>query len=590
MDALDCASLEELGLDHRMRLVKLRRARGSGHATAADAQSVMEGIWLARDLDQVPNYSLSQLLPPTLQGLDVAVARLIHAIEEQQRVLVVGDFDADGATATVLVVTALKAMGASHVDWKIPDRFRHGYGLSECLVEELGEPLPDVLLTVDQGISSLEGVALAKSRGMDVIVTDHHLPGPSLPNADAIINPNLAGERFPSKHLAGVGVVFYLMVALRQQLRSMDYFRDIAEPRLDQWLDLVALGTVADLVTLDDNNRRLVAQGIRRIRAGQTRPGMRALLEVAKRNLRYADAADLGFAVGPRLNAAGRLDDMGLGVRCLLATSESEAFDLAQRLDVINSQRRSMQAKMQSEAMSQAEQLMADLDQGLLGACLFDAHWHEGLVGLVAGQVAERIQRPVVAFAPEADGGGCLKGSARSPGHIHMRDLLVKLDTQHPGMIERFGGHSGAAGLTIASDQLDSFKSAFMKLVEEIPASEAVVESDGALSADALSVELAQSISDSGPWGQGFPEPLFDGQFKVIDRRIVGADHLKLQLQPAGGGPIVDAIAFRAARLFRETLPQPWHVTYRLKVNRWRGQTQVQLNLQHWVSEVLDSA
>jgi len=520
----------------------------------------------------------------------VAIERLINAIKAQQRILVVGDFDADGATATVLVVTALKAMGARHVYWKIPDRFRHGYGLSECLINELDEPLPDVLLTVDQGVSSVPGVALAKSRGMDVIVTDHHLPGPQLPNADAIINPNLAGDQFPSKHLAGVGVVFYLMVALRQQLRAEDYFRDIAEPRLDQWLDLVALGTVADLVRLDDNNRRLVAQGIRRIRAGQTRPGIRALLEVAKRNLRYTQAADLGYAVGPRLNAAGRLDDMGLGVRCLLATTESEAFDLARQLDVINSKRRAMQAKMQSEAMSQAEQLTASLDRGLLGACLFNADWHEGLVGLVAGQVAERIQRPVVAFAPEAEGGNRLKGSARSPGSIHMRDLLVELDTSHPGMIERFGGHSGAAGLTIASHQLDSFKMAFMQRVEQIPVSEAVVQSDGSLPEEALSVALAESISDSGPWGQGFPEPLFDGQFMVIDRRIVGAEHLKLQLQPVGGGRVVDAIAFRAARLFRETLPQPWHVTYRLEVNRWRGQTQVQLNLQHWVLEVLDSA
>jgi len=525
-----------------------------------------------------------------LHGLDAAIERLSQALQEQERILVVGDFDADGTTATVLVVTALQAMGARHVDWKIPDRFRHGYGLSERLISELNEPMPDVLLTVDQGISSVAGVALAKSRGMDVIVTDHHLPGSTLPNADAIINPNLAEDPFPSKHLSGVGVVFYLMVALRGHLRAKGYFNDIKEPRLDQWLDLVALGTVADLVRLDDNNRLLVSQGIKRIRAGHTRPGIRALLEVAKRNLRYADAADLGYAVGPRLNAAGRLDDMGLGVRCLLAATESEAFDLARELDAINSKRRTMQAKMQSEAMRQAEQLTATLDKGLLGACLFDADWHEGLVGLVAGQVAERIQRPVVAFAPEADGGDYLKGSARSPGSIHMRDLLVELDTTSPGMIERFGGHSGAAGLTIASHQLDSFKLAFMRLVEKIPASEAVVQSDGSLSSRALSVALAQSISDSGPWGQGFPDPLFDGQFKVIDRRVVGEEHLKLRLQPVGGDEVVDAIAFRSARLFRETLPEPWHVTYRLEVNRWRGQTGLQLNLQHWVLEVLDSA
>ena len=573
-----------------MRQVKLRRATDSATQNKTDVQSVMESIWLSRGLEDVPDYSLSQLLPPTLLGLDLAIERLIKALQEHERILVVGDFDADGATATVLVVSALQAMGARRVDWKIPDRFRHGYGLSERLVNELDEPFPDLLLTVDQGISSVAGVALAKSRGMDVIVTDHHLPGSTLPNADAIINPNLAEDPFPSKHLAGVGVVFYLMVALRQHLRAKGYFNDIEEPRLDQWLDLVALGTVADLVRLDDNNRRLVAQGIKRIRAGHTRPGVRALLEVAKRNLRYTSAADLGYAVGPRLNAAGRLDDMGLGVRCLLATTETEAFELAGALDVINSKRRAMQAKMQSEAMSQAEQLTATLEKGLAGACLFDANWHEGLVGLVAGQVAERIQRPVVAFAPEAEGGDYLKGSARSPGSIHMRDLLVELDTNHPGMIERFGGHSGAAGLTISSHQLDSFKAAFMQRVEKIPASEAVVHSDGSLSAEALSVTLAQLISDSGPWGQGFPEPLFDGQFSVVDRRVVGEEHLKLRLQPVGGSEVVDAIAFRSARLFRETLPEPWHVTYRLEVNRWRGQTAVQLNLQHWVLEALDSA
>ncbi|HEY7906631.1 MAG TPA: single-stranded-DNA-specific exonuclease RecJ [Wenzhouxiangella sp.] len=551
---------------------------------------VLEALWRARGLDQAPDYALSRLLPPTLQGLDVAVARLEQALRRQESILVVGDFDADGATATVLAVTALKAMGAAHVDWKIPDRFRHGYGLSERLVDELSLPLPDLLVTVDQGVGSLAGVALAKSRGIDVIVTDHHLPGLSLPVADAIINPNLEGDGFPSKHLAGVGVVFYLMVALRQHLRAAGYFKQIAEPRLDQWLDLVALGTVADLVVLDDNNRRLVSQGLHRIRRGQTRPGIRALLEVAKRNLKYVDAADLGFAVGPRLNAAGRLEDMSLGVRCLLATSESQAADLAAQLDAINVKRRELQAEMQAQAMEQADRLMEHLEGDLPGACLFDPSWHQGLVGLVAGRVAERIQRPVVAFAPEEDGNEWLKGSARSPAGIHMRDLLVEIDTAHPGLIERFGGHSGAAGLTIAGDRFEAFETAFRQMVAKIPTSEEVIRSDGELPSDVLSVDLAESIGMSGPWGQGFSEPLFDGQFLVLERRIVGTEHLKLQLQPAGGGPVLDAIAFRAARLFRETLPQPWHVTYRLEVNRWRGDIRLQLNIQHWVVEVLDSA
>ncbi len=575
-----------------MRQVKLTRTPNNQAAkpTGAAVEQVIDALWRARGLDQAPDYALAHLLPPTLQGLDVAVARLEQAVMRQERILVVGDFDADGATATVLAVTALKAMGANHVDWKIPDRFRHGYGLSERLVAELDSPLPDLLLTVDQGIGSLAGVALAKSRGMDVVVTDHHLPGASLPNADAIINPNLEGDRFPSKNLAGVGVVFYLMVALRQHLRAIGHFNERNEPRLDQWLDLVALGTVADLVVLDDNNRRLVAQGLKRIQAGHTRPGIRALLEVAKRNVRYVDAADLGYAVGPRLNAAGRLEDMGLGVRCLLATSESEAAELAAQLDAINVKRRTLQAQMQAQAMEQADQLTASLGSDLPGACLFDASWHQGLVGLVAGQVAERIQRPVVAFAPEEDGRAWLKGSARSPSGIHMRDLLVAIDTRYPGLIERFGGHSGAAGLTIASDRFESFEAAFTQIVENIPASEEVIQSDGELPSGAFSVAMAQSIGNAGPWGQGFPEPLFDGQFMVLERRIVGTDHLKLQLQPVGGGPVMDAMAFRAARLFRETLPQPWHVTYRLEVNRWRGEVRLQLNLQHWVVEVLDSA
>lgn len=553
-------------------------------------EQVIEALWRARGLDQAPDYALSHLLPPTLQGLDVAVARLEQALMRQERILVVGDFDADGATATVLAVTALKAMGAVHVDWKIPDRFRHGYGLSERLVDELSLPLPDLLVTVDQGVGSLAGVALAKSRGIDVIVTDHHLPGLSLPVADAIINPNLEGDGFPSKHLAGVGVVFYLMVALRQHLRAAGHFNQTTEPRLDQWLDLVALGTVADLVVLDDNNRRLVSQGLQRIRAGQTRPGIRALLEVAKRNLKYVDATDLGFAVGPRLNAAGRLEDMGLGVRCLLATTESQATDLAAQLDAINVKRRTLQAEMQAQAMEQADHLTKDLDGDLPGACLFDPSWHQGLVGLVAGRVADRIQRPVVAFAPEEDGNEWLKGSARSPSGIHMRDFLVEIDTAHPGLIDRFGGHSGAAGLTIAGDRFEAFAAAFRQMVAKIPTSEEVIRSDGELPVDVLSVALAESIGMSGPWGQGFAEPLFDGHFMVVERRIVGTDHLKLQLQPVGGGPVFDAIAFRAARLFRETLPQPWHVTYRLEVNRWRGEIRLQLNLQHWVVEVLDSA
>lgn len=547
-------------------------------------------LWRGRGLDQTPDYGLKTLLAPDLTGIQAASARLEEAIVSGEHVRVVGDFDADGATATALAVTALQAMGLRKVDWLIPDRFKHGYGLSEKLIEEMGRDVPDVILTVDQGISSMAGVALAKSKGIDVIITDHHLPADQLPVADAIVNPNLPGDAFPSKHLAGVGVVFYLMLGLRQRLRESGYFEHHPEPRMDQWLDLVALGTVADLVVLDHNNRVLVQQGMERIRSGRSRPGVIALLEIAGRNVRYASAGDLGYVVAPRLNAAGRLDDMGLGVRCLLAKSAQEARRYAHDLDQINAERKSLQASMQAEANEQAAKLLTSVGTTLPGACLFDPSWHQGVVGLVAGQLAERIQRPVVAFAPDEPGSSFLKGSARSPSGIHMRDLLVELDLRHSGLIERFGGHSGAAGLTLHGSQLEHFRKAFDQLVSEIPSQAQTVISDGPLAVALLSVDFAQALIDAGPWGQGFPEPLFDGAFEVIDRRVVGGSHLKLSVQPVGSNKSYDAIAFRAAELCHQELPQPWHITYRLELNRWQGRVSVQLNLQHWVDAVLASA
>ncbi len=570
--------------------IQRRHKKALSATSPSGVEDALGVLWRARGLDSVPDYSLKTLLAPKLSGLTEAAQRLEGAIRSGEHVRVVGDFDADGATATVLAVTALQAMGLGQVDWMIPDRFRHGYGLSEKLIEDMGPDWPDVLLTVDQGISSVAGVALAKSKGMDVIVTDHHLPGEVLPAADAIVNPNLKEDSFPSKHLAGVGVVFYLMVALRQRLRESGFFNTRAEPRLDQWLDLVALGTVADLVQLDHNNRVMVQQGLNRIRMGRSRPGLVALLEVAGRNVRYASASDLGYAVAPRLNAAGRLDDMGLGVRCLLSQSPQEARSWAQALDAINAERKSLQASMQAEANEQAKTLLASLGTTLPGACLFDPSWHQGVVGLVAGQVAERIQRPVVAFAPDEPGSEFLKGSARSPSGIHMRDLLVELDVRHPGLIERFGGHAGAAGLTLATGQLDAFRQAFDQVVGEIPMRSEVIASDGMLMDAMLSVEFAEALMAAGPWGQGFPEPLFDGAFEVLDRRVVGGEHLKLRVQPVGSANSYDAIAFRAANLCHQELPQPWHVTYRLELNRWQGRVQVQLNLQHSVDTVLDSA
>ena len=549
---------------------------GSGHP-------VVDRVLAGRGLDRAPDYSLGKLLPPTLGGLNEASHILAAAIEQDRSIMVVGDFDADGATGSALAVKALTAFGAHDVRWLVPDRFRHGYGLSPELVAEIDPPFPDVLVTVDQGVSSVSGVALARERGMQVIVTDHHLPGEELPAANAIVNPNLVGEPFPSGALAGVGVMFYLVMALRASLREHGHFKAGREPSLAQWLDLVALGTVADLVPLDANNRCLVYQGLERIRAGQCCPGVRALLEIAGRNLAHVTAADLGFAAAPRLNAAGRLDDMSIGIRCLLARSEREALTLARELDQLNAERQAIQADMQKMAEKQADELAAEIEGRPDGLCVFDASWHQGVVGLVAGRLMERLQRPVIAFAPAETGSEELKGSGRSPGGIHMRDLLVDISQANPGLLDRFGGHARAAGLSLEREHFDAFRAAFEHQLKSVKFVSEAVMTDGELNPDEFKVPVAEALHRAGPWGQGWPEPLFDGHFRVLDRRIVGQHHLKMCLRPASGGPELDAIAFRAADLFQRELPDPVHLTYRLEVNRWRGNVSVQLNIQHLV-------
>ncbi len=551
-----------------------------------EGEPLIARIMASRGAEALPDYRLDRLLAPTLGGLDRAVDLLCQAIASDQKILIVGDFDADGATGTTLAVRALKAMGARQVDWLVPDRFRHGYGLSPGLVDEIAEPAPDLVVTVDQGISSVNGVARARQRGMRVIVTDHHLPGPQLPAADAIVNPNLPGETFDSRALAGVGVMFYLVMALRAGLRDRGWFEQHRQPRLDQWLDLVALGTVADLVPLDENNRRLVWQGLKRIRSGRCAPGLRALLEVAGRNLNHVSAADLGFAAAPRLNAAGRLDDMSHGIRCLLADNERQAHELAARLDELNRTRQQIQADMQALAEAQAERLADQVDGPLKGLCVFDETWHQGVVGLVAGRLADRLRRPVIALAPDEPGSDWLKGSGRSPSGVHMRDLLVDIDAAHPELIARFGGHARAAGLSLAREQLDRFRQAFGQQLETLSFSADQVLTDGELPPDRLDVATALSLVEAGPWGQGWPEPLFDGRFHVADRRIVGERHLKLTLTPVGGDQTIDAIAFNAGPLCHESLPDPLHLTYRLEVNRWQGRVSPQLNIQHLVSKV----
>ena len=550
---------------------------------------VVARVLAARGQVEAPDYSLKSLLPPKLSGLERAADILAGAITRGESILVVGDFDADGATGTALAVRSLSSLGARDVRWLVPDRFRHGYGLSAQLVAEIEPPMPQVLLTVDQGVSSIQGVAAARQRGMQVVVTDHHLPGSELPAAEAIVNPNLAGETFGSTALAGVGVMFYTALAVRARLRALDWFRHRPEPRLDQWLDLVALGTVADLVPLDENNRRLVYQGLMRMRAGRCSHGVRALLEVAGRNLSYIQAADLGFAAGPRLNAAGRLEDMSIGIRCLLADSERMARALAAELDQLNAQRQAIQADMQKDAEAQAEALMAEIDGPVQGLCVFHRDWHQGVVGLVAGRLMERLQRPVIAFAPAESGGNELKGSGRSPAGLHMRDLLVEIDTARPGLIDRFGGHARAAGLSLGKDRLEAFRSGFDACLARHEFGAERVESDGPLAPEELNALTAEALEKSGPWGQSWPEPLFDGRFRVLERRVVGEAHLKLRLAPVSAhgsvGPALDAIAFRAGRLLRDELPDPLHVTYRLELNRWQGRVNPQLNIQHLVSE-----
>jgi len=567
-----------------IRRVQVRRRDGL-KAAVPGVHPVVARVLAARGAREVPDYSLSKLLPPTLGGLEAACRLLTETIEADRRIVIVGDFDADGATGTALAVRGLRAMGARDVHWRVPDRFRHGYGLGLTLVEELKEMAPDLVVTVDQGVSSHDGVASAKAAGMSVIVTDHHLPGKTLPPADAIVNPNLPGETFGSGALAGVGVMFYLLMALRSHFRQRGRFAPGQEPRLDQWLDLVALGTVADLVPLDENNRRLVQQGLLRIRAGRCLPGVRALLEVAGRNLRHADAADFGFAAGPRLNAAGRLEDMGIGIRCLLADSESEAVELAERLDALNRERRALQADMQEVAEAQVRELCESVDGDLPGLCVYDARWHQGVVGLVAGRLAERVQRPVIAFAPAEAGGNELKGSGRSPAGIHMRDLLVDIDIANPGLIDRFGGHARAAGLSLAADRLDAFREAFHLQLADREFQSDNVYTDGALSPHELSLETATALAEAGPWGQAWPEPLFDGCFRVLEQRVVGTRHLKLRLQ-AAGGPVLDAIAFGAGSLCHQELPDPLGVVYSLEVNRWQGRVAPQIRIHHLMASL----
>ncbi|EHB3695330.1 single-stranded-DNA-specific exonuclease RecJ [Salmonella enterica subsp. enterica serovar Heidelberg] len=536
------------------------------------------GVRSARELER----SVKGMLPwQQLSGIDNAVEILYNAFREGIRIIVVGDFDADGATSTALSVLGMRALGCDNISYLVPNRFEDGYGLSPEVVDQAKARGAQLIVTVDNGISSHAGVAHAKTLGIPVIVTDHHLPGDTLPDAEAIINPNLRDCEFPSKSLAGVGVAFYLMLALRTFLRDKGWFdeRNIAPPNLAELLDLVALGTVADVVPLDANNRILTWQGLSRIRAGKCRPGIKALLEISNRDPQQLAASDLGFALGPRLNAAGRLDDMSVGVALLLCDNLGEARVLASELDALNQTRKEIEQGMQAEALILCEKLERSSETLPGGLAMYHPEWHQGVVGILASRIKERFHRPVIAFAPAGD--GTLKGSGRSIQGLHMRDALERLDTLYPDLMIKFGGHAMAAGLSLEEHKFEQFQQRFGELVTEWldPALlQGEVISDGPLSAAEMSIEVAQLLRDAGPWGQMFPEPLFDGRFRLLQQRLVGERHLKVMVEPVGGGPLLDGIAFNIdTTCWPDNGVREVELAYKLDINEFRGNRSLQI-------------
>ncbi len=536
------------------------------------------GVSSAQELDK----SLARLIPfQRLKGIEAAVELLVTAIDQRQRILIVGDFDADGATASAVGVLGLRLLGAAHVDYLVPNRFEYGYGLTPEIVEVALQREPQLLVTVDNGISSVEGVAAAKAAGLQVLVTDHHLPGHELPAADAIVNPNQPGCEFPSKNLAGVGVIFYVLMALRARLRELGRYAQVAQPNIGELLDLVALGSVADVVPLDANNRILVHQGLERIRAGRARPGITAILEVARREAARITSTDLGFILGPRLNAAGRLDDMSLGIECLLSTDLPSAQAIASQLDGLNQDRKSIEQGMQREALAQLKDLA--VESMPFGLCLFDAQWHQGVIGILASRLKERYHRPTIAFADAGD--GLLKGSARSVQGFHIRDALDAVAASHPQLISKFGGHAMAAGLTLPQENFPAFCEAFDAQVRSQLCEEDLTGrllSDGTLGVEEFHLELARALRNAGPWGQHFPEPMFHGVFQLVEQRVVGERHLKVTLKTECGSVSLDGIAFGVDR---EVWPDPsvrWvQLAYKLDLNEFRGRETVQLLITH---------
>ncbi len=522
------------------------------------------------------DHSLKNLLPPDLlKGMGDAVELLTGLIRQQARILIIGDFDADGATSSVLMVHGLRSLGAEQVDYLVPNRFEYGYGLTPEIVEVALQRNPDLIVTVDNGISSHEGVDFARENRIKTLITDHHLPGNQVPKADAILNPNQQGCDFPSKNLAGVGVAFYLLSGVRRELRESHWFEHRSEPNMADYLDLVALGTIADVVPMDYNNRIMVQEGIRRIRAGRLRPGLKALSALSGNRIQTITSSDLAFGVAPRVNAAGRLEDISLGIECLLADDENRAQELASRLDKLNLERREIENEMKQQALNflSALKLTKDTEEKV-GICLYDEGWHQGVVGVVASRIKDEFHRPVVAFAKVSDSE--LKGSARSISGLHMRDVFETIAARNPDLLQKFGGHAMAAGLSLHPANLTTFAEQFdieaKRWLTEEDLTQTVI-TDGNLGED-YSISLAREIGQICPWGQGFPEPLFDDDFEIVDQRIVGGRHLKMKLRPLDGADSIDAIAFNHDRLVEGRVKR---IAYRLDVNEYRGMESLQL-------------
>ncbi|HHL3491501.1 TPA: single-stranded-DNA-specific exonuclease RecJ [Legionella pneumophila] len=551
---------------------------------------VLKRIYITRGISDESQLDkqLQTLLPfHSLKGINEACLRLESALRSEQRILIIGDFDADGATSTALAITALRAMGAKFVEYLVPNRFEFGYGLTPAIVEVASKWQPHLIITVDNGIASFEGVDAANKMGIDVLITDHHLPAESLPDACAIVNPNQPGCLFPSKSIAGVGVIFYVMLALRRHLSKSNWFSEInlPEPNMANFLDLVALGTVADVVGLDQNNRIMVNQGMMRIRQGQCREGIKALIEIAGRDCSRLRESDLGFAIAPRLNAAGRLDDMSLGIECLITTDPKMARSFCQQLDELNLERRQIESEMKEQAMLALEKLSINDEENKqlpVALCLHDKTWHQGVIGILAGRIKERYHRPVIAFASVSEQE--LKGSARSVPDLNIRDVLAAVDKDNPGLILKFGGHAMAAGLSINPELLSDFRSAFVSEVLkhlDLSQCEGEILTDGPLQPHELNLETAQLIQQAGPWGQAFAEPVFDNVFEILDQRIVGKNHLKMTLISSQGGEPLDAIAFNAdLKSWPNHRIKYIHAAYKLDINFYQGKTRLQLLIQ----------